>query len=154
MDNLFLFIYIHDKIHYGGKMKRSIIYLLFITLVLVTGCSIKDNVEKVKGKIESVGESIPLMEFSDFKNIVVDKVKSIDYTRYTEGGSDTQNITDKEEIQRIYNSLSNMKVGKEVTNACEDNTKIYSFNIDDGKKIKIELECEWLVIGNKRYEVK
>ena len=134
-------------------MKKGIIVGL-ILLFFITGCSLKDSVKKVKDKVESVVENVPLMEFSEFKNIVLDKIESIDYTRLTEAGSDIKTITDKDEIKKIYNSLRNMKVGKETNQACEDNTKIYSFNMNDGKKFKIELECEWLVIGNKRYEVR
>ncbi len=134
-------------------MKKGIVIGL-ILFIFITGCSIKSSVKKAMDKVESVVENIPLMEFGDFKNITLDKIESIDYTRLTVAGSDTQTIIDKEEIKSIYNSLRNMKVGKETNQACEDNTKIYSFNMNDDKKIKIELECEWLVIGNKRYEVR
>ena len=36
---------------------------------------------------------------------------------------------------------------------CDDNTKIYVFNMDNGSSISVEIECDWVVLGNKRYEI-
>ncbi len=128
--------------------RKNILCLLII--IMVTGCSfLKNN----KSEVERVIEKIPLMEFSNFKDIDVSKITSITYSRLTEGGKEDEEITDIDEIQKTYNNLSKIKVGQEVENTCVDNTRVYIFNMNDGKKISIEIECEWLVIGNKRYEI-
>ena len=38
--------------------------------------------------------------------------------------------------------------------ACEDNTTVYVLYQKDGSKVSIEFECNWLVIGRKRYLIK
>jgi len=132
--------------------KTFVLVIAIVSLFAITGCSLI-NKEKVKKVEEKVKEKISLMSFNEFKDIAIDKIKSIDYTRFTIAGSDTKKITDKNEIKEIYNNLKKKRVGKEVSTACEDNTTIYTFNMDN-KKTTIEIECDWLVIGNKRYELK
>ena len=134
-------------------MKKIIISILLVSLFIITGCSIKEikeDLKKVKNKIENVS----LMEFDEYKNIDVNKVTSIQYVRLTEAGREEETITDKEEIKGIYNSLKSKKIVEETTKTCDDNTIIYNFNMNDGKTVKVELECDWLVHGNKRYEFK
>ena len=151
MDNLFLLIIYHDTIYSGGSMKKGLIILIiFMMFTVVVGCSKKEVKETIKNKVDGTS----LMEFDKYKDIELDKVKSITYSKLTVAGRDDEEITEKDRISRIYNQLKNIKVGKEITNACEDNTKIYVFNMDDDKKISVELECEWLVLGNKRYEIR
>ncbi len=132
---------------------KKIIILVITSLLFITGCSIFQN-EKIKKVEEKIKEYSSLMNLDNFKDIVLDKIESIDYTRLTVAGSDTQKIVDKDEIKKIYNSLKDKKVGKEVSTACEDNTTIYTFHMNDGKNTRVEIECDWLVIGNKRYELK
>ena len=130
------------------------IIVILVMVFIITGCSIKDTKEKIKGKVKNIVEKVSLMEFDKYKDLSLDKVKSIKKTKLTVAGSETREITDKEEIKSIYNQLKNLKVGQEVTNSCEDNTTIYVFNMDDGSDINVEIECDWLVMGNKRYEIK
>lgn len=134
-------------------MKKIIIVsIAIISLVTITGCN---KLKKIENKIETkISEYVSLMDFDKFKDIVIDKVKSIDYTRLTEAGSDTRKIVDKDEIKKIYNDLKKKQVGKEVKTSCDDNTTIYTFNMSSGEKKSVEIECDWLVIGNKRYEIK
>ena len=134
--------------------KRIIVSLLLITLLFTSGCSMINKAKSGKKMVEDVIEKIPLMKYGVFKDIVLDKVKSIDYTRLTEAGRNDETITDKEKIKSIYNSLKNKAIGKEVSSACDDNTTIYSFNMTNGKKVNVEIECDWLVVGNKRFELK
>ena len=35
--------------------------------------------------------------------------------------------------------------------ACEDNTTVYLITLKDGKKKTITIECDWIIIGDKRY---
>lgn len=131
-------------------MKKTIIVLTL--LLVITGCSVfsKKTVEKIEKKVV---EYVSLMNFDNFKDIVLDKIESIDYTRLTEAGQDIKKIIDKEEIKSIYNELKKKQVGKEVKTSCDDNTTIYTFNMGS-KKTSIEIECDWIVVGNKRYEIK
>ena len=132
-------------------MKNKVIVFLILLLIVITGC------DKLKGKDNNINgkeENISLMEFDKFKDIVIDKVIQIDYTRFTEGGRDDKIITNQEEIQSIYNNLKKLTVVKETTMACEDNTKLYTFHMNDGNKEEVELECNWVVLGNRRYEVR
>lgn len=136
-------------------MKRRIIIYFILLLFVTTGCSIlKDKKEQVEGTIKTIEEGISLMEYGDFKNIILDKIKSVTLIKYTVAGRDDEEITDKDRIQIIYNNLKKLRVGQETNRACEDNTEIYVFSMSDGKKISLEIECEWLVVGNKRYEIK
>ena len=130
--------------------KRIVIVIILMMIIMITGCS----KEELKEKIEKKTDGISLMEFDQFKDIKLDNIKSITYYRYTVAGRDEEEIKELDRINRIYNQLTNVKVGKEVTTSCEDNTKVYVFNMDDDKKISVELECEWLVVGNKRYAIK
>ena len=43
-----------------------------------------------------------------------------------------------------------MKIGKETDQVCEDNSTVYNF-IEEEKAIHFEIECDWIIINNKRY---
>ena len=129
---------------------RKFIYLVTIVLMITVGCS---KANKQDEDIDIIEERTPLMNFGEYKNIDIDRVTSILYSKFTEGGREDEEITDKEEIHEVYYSLTEYSVGKEVTTACDDNTKIYAFTMDDGSTISIEIECDWLVVGNKRYSI-
>ena len=131
-------------------MKKIIISMLLVMLITLTGCSKKE----IKDDIKNVIENVSLLEFDKYKDIKLDDIDYIDYSRYTEAGRDDEKITDQDEIKSIYNSLKSLKLVKETTRACDDNTKVYSFHMKDGKTIEVEIECDWLVHGNKRYEIK
>ena len=134
--------------------RRIVISLLLVAMLFTSGCSIINKAKSSKKMAEDVIWEIPLMRYGAFMDIVLDKIKSIDYVRLTEAGRNEEIITDKEKIKNIYNSLKSKNIGKEVSNTCDDNTTIYTFNMSDDKKINIEIECDWLVINNKRFELK
>ena len=71
--------------------------------------------------------------------------------RYTEAGTSEKIINKKAEIISIYNYLSNIKILDETNMSCTDNTTIYSFILDDGSKVSVEIECDWMVINGKNY---
>lgn len=60
-------------------------------------------------------------------------------------------ITNKEEILKIYNGWKDTRVIKECDMSCEENTTVYKFIMSNGGEYSIEKECDWLVINNKRY---
>ena len=116
-------------------MKKFIIALVVFLLV---GCS------KVEPK--------PLLEFLN-KDFDLNDVTSVEYVRYTEGGDNRVIYTEKNDIERLYNAVKDIKIGKETSMACEDNTTVYIFNMKDNKTVAVEIECDWVVIGNTRYEI-
>ena len=68
-------------------------------------------------------------------------------------GDKTKELTDKDEIEKLYSSLKELKVGEETPRACEDNTTIYRFSMSNGKSVSIEIECDWFVINRKHYNI-
>ena len=107
--------------------------------------------EKVIKKDNS--KNISLMKFDKYKDIKLEDIDHIEKIRYTEGGDESEEITDEEEIKIIYNSLNKKKIGKKTNMACEDNTTIYKFYMGDNI-ITIEIECGILINGKERYILK
>ena len=122
-------------------MKKIIILIITIILICI-GFIIIQNNNSTKYKY--------LKDFSFYKKINIDQVTELEIVKYNVGGDNPTLITDKEEIIKKYNSLGNIKVGKETNLACEDNTTVYYF-VDDKRETKIEIECDWIIINNKRY---
>lgn len=130
------------------KIVLIIAGLLLIASILLT---IFQPREKVIKKDNS--KNISLMKFDKYKDIKLEDIDHIEKIRYTEGGDESEDITDEEEIKIIYNSLSKKKIGKKTNMACEDNTTIYKFYIGDNV-ITIEIECGILINGKERYILK
>ena len=134
-------------------MSKKIIVLLLIFTFMLVGC---DKIkEKIKQTVDDppIKESIPLFEFDKYKDFIIDNVTSLSIIRYTEGGADEEKITAQDKIQNTYNMLSKINIANETTKACEDNTTVYRFTMKDGTTTVIEIECDWLGVGNKRYEL-
>lgn len=94
--------------------------------------------------------TVLLFEMPQYKDKKIDNITKIEINKYTEGGLITNTVEDKDEIDRIMYSLLNMKLGEETQVACEDNTTIYVITTPD-ETIKVEIECDWVIIGSKRY---
>lgn len=94
--------------------------------------------------------TVLLFEMPQYKDKKIDNITKIEINKYTEGGLITNTVEDKDEIDRIMYSLLNMKLGEETQAACEDNTTIYVITTPD-ETIKVEIECDWVIIGSKRY---
>ncbi len=137
--------------------KQNIIILTvgILLIVLTTLFIVFNNNEKKEDKPEDTKfVETKLLEFGDFKNIKLDKIINVEKIRYTVAGGDRETITDSEEISNLYNLLSKVKLVEETDMACEDNTTIYIFNLDDDTKVSVEFECDWVIVKNKRYIVK
>ena len=127
---------------------KKIILIVIVAIVVLVLCvffSLKIKPAKVEGTL--------YFDFLGQKELDVNDIESIDYIRYTEGGDNSVTYTDSRKIRSLYSSIKYTKVGKETNRACEDNTTVYILNMKDGSKYKIEYECDWVVIGNKRYEI-
>ena len=123
-------------------MKKVIV--LIITLLIVTGCSIKEKEKEL---------NIGLMDFEEYKEIDVNQITSIEYSWFNEGGREDKTIEDKEEITRTYNSLKNKNIVSTSEMACEDNTKLYIIKTDS-KDYRVEIECNILIHNKDRYLLK
>ena len=132
-------------------MKKLLLFLM--ATILLTGCSIFDLYTKksIDDTPVDIIEGTPLLAFDEYKGFDINNVISLTILKYTEGGVAEEEVTDMSQIQSEYNSLSKITVTGVTQMACEDNTTIYRYNMNDGKKYAFEFECNWLVIGNKRY---
>ena len=128
-----------------SKNKKIIIIVAIVLVLCLIIVCLKLKPANEKGT--------PLFEFLNQDELNIDDIESVDYIRYTEGGDNTITYTEPDNIISLYNSVKSIMVGKETNRACEDNTTVYSFKLKDDKKFTVEIECSWLVIGNKRYEI-
>ena len=99
-----------------------------------------------------VGKSV--LDHEYYKGLTLEDIVAVDVVFYGEGGEESKTYTDQEDIERIYNSWKNTKLGKETKQGCEDNTTVYIFKLKDNATISIEKECDWVIINNKRYLIK
>ena len=120
-----------------------IIPILLILLFLISQIEIKQEIH-----INEI--NIKLLDHNYYKELKIEDVNKIEISKYTEGGVETKEITDEDEILNNNNSFKNIILTEETQMACEDNTTIYKFIFND-KEYKIEKECNWFVINNKRY---
>lgn len=131
-------------------MKKFLIFLC--ACLLLVGCNSKKEENTVDvPKDDDVVKY--LSDFDEYKDFKLDDIVSYEKVWYTEGGDIRENYTDRETITQIYNSLSQMKIGKLTERVCEDNTTVFSFTMKDGNKISVEVECDWVIIGKYRYEI-
>jgi len=92
-----------------------------------------------------------LMDNREYKNITLEDIDFIDVVRYTEAGESRKKIGDKAEINQIYGYLKSIKLLDETQFSCTDNTTIYYFNLKNGSKVHVEIECGWVVFKGKNY---
>ena len=130
-------------------MKKIIALLL--SVVIITGCNLKEKIEK--DITNNPSSNVPILEFDKYKGFSIDNVKSLNVIKYTVAGISEETVSEMDEIQSIFNYISRFSVGNETAMACEDNTTIYEFIMKDDSKVSFEIECDWLVVGNKRYEL-
>ena len=115
------------------------------------GSDIDDGTDIIEPKVD---EGKTLMELDHYKSIKVDNISSLYVKKLTVGGDTFEEVTDEAEIAAIYNNLNSKKVGEKTTNACDDNTTFYIFNLVDDSTVSIEIECDHVVIDNERYLIK
>lgn len=95
----------------------------------------------------------PLFELEEYKDIKAEEIKMINIYHYTEGGVESTILNSEKEIKNTIKQLSKIKVGKETTMACDDNTTSYVLEREEDT-ITIEIECNVLVLPDHRYEIK
>ena len=95
-----------------------------------------------------------LMDNVQYRRVNPSTIKSLTIVRYTEGGVSEKNIKDRFEIAKFYEYLKRIKLLDVSGMSCTDNTTIYVFNLFDGTKAAVEIECEWIVLNGKSYNFK
>lgn len=127
-----------------------IIALLAVTIIFIIGGNGKEN--KEKNNIEDIPEIKALTDFDEYKdlNTRTDIIK-VTVRRFTVAGGHDEVYDSYEDIHRLQSSVSSIKLVKETQMACEDNTTVYIFETNTGKSISVEVECDWIIIGKKRY---
>lgn len=131
-------------------MKKFVLFI-FICL-LVVGCSTKKD-ENQTPQDDQPDEERYLFSLDYYKDFKLEDIVSYESVRLTVGGDQREEYSDKASIESIYNTLSNVKIGKETEMACEDNSTIYIFTLSDGTTKRVEFECDWVIIGKDRYEI-
>ena len=127
---------------------KKILLVGVLCMGLFVGCKKETKIEEPKVEIKKV------MLLDEYKDITLDKIESINFIKFTEAGREDELITDKDRIRNIYNNLSELVIKGETEQACEDNTEVYEFKLTDGTSSKLEIECDWVIINNKRYLIK
>lgn len=127
------------------KMIIGIMLAVVIIGVIVATFYVKKTYDK---------SYIPLMKMEEYKKMKVDNIKTINIVKYTDDENESVFQEQKNEIKKTYNDLSKYKVGKETKNACFDKRTIYFFELEDGQEVSIEIECDWIVLNEKRYLLK
>lgn len=125
-------------------MKKKLI-IIFVSLIIIFFIIFKLT------KAPIISKKTYLKDNKEYKNIDKNNIYSIEINKYTEGGINSKLITNQEEINNLYQTLMNIKYGEETEMACDDNTTIYVINFNDGTNKKVEIECDWIIIDNKRY---
>lgn len=115
------------------------------------------NYKKVISELENIINEennkvyTSLLSYDVYKGLDIENVSKLVINRATEGGIETEEVTNKEDIINTYNTISNIKTTIETKMTCDDNSIIYKFIMNDGKEYKIEKECDWFVIDGVRY---
>ena len=92
-----------------------------------------------------------LMENVQYKRVNPSTITSLTIVRYREDGVSEKTIKDHFEIAKFYEYLKRIKLLDVSGMSCTDNTTIYVFNLFDGTKAAVEIECDWIVLNGKSY---
>ena len=136
------------------KKIEIIIIILLVILIVFIGYKLvtKDMESDIDGepKIDNRIYGY-LFDLDYYKGFDIKNVSSLTINRITEGGIEPEEVNDINEIVGYYNSLSKIKITSECDMACEDNSIIYRFFMNDGNEYVVEKECDWFIVGTKRY---
>lgn len=136
------------------KKIEIIIIILLVILIVFIGYKLAtkdmesdiDDEPKIDNRIYGY-----LFDLDYYKGFDIKNVSSLTINRITEGGIEPEEVNDINEIVGYYNSLSKIKITSECDMACEDNSIIYRFFMNDGNEYVVEKECDWFIVGTKRY---
>ncbi len=99
-------------------------------------------------------KTTPLLEMKQYSNLKKEDIKQITIMKEQEGGVESILEDQKNDINKTYELLNNIEVGKTTKKTCDDNTTRYIIELNDGSIVEIVVECDWVVIDDKRYLIK
>ena len=131
--------------------KKIIVFIILciVLIVLVIGLITQNKKEEKEPK--GGLKPIPVLELEDYKDLKIENIKGAKVLRYTEGGIDVNEAETEEEIKSLYNTVSKLEITEETDQSCEDNTTVFTFTLEENRKISIKIECDWLVYRNKKF---
>ncbi len=131
-------------------MKNIFILIVFIIMLLDGGLSAKADDVPV---LPQAGKLMYLMDYPDYQMITPDNIKSLTIRRYTEAGAFDREVEEEAQIIETYNYLKQIVIAGETKYSCTDNTTMYFFTLKDDSKVHIEIECDWVVLKGKNYNI-
>jgi len=141
-------IYINSKVNTGNINVKNNNRYSDLTL------KVKVNVGDINiDNDDIIDESKLLSELDEFKIIDLDHVTSVKVVKVTIAGPESEEYKEKPSIESYYNKIGNIKIGQETKMSCEDNSTLYVFVMDDDSRVTFTIECDWLIVGNKRYMI-
>ncbi len=121
-------------------MKKKIMVVLIICIMFLLGFIVWKTI-KTKTSLELLSE----INSSDISTIEIIRKTPLEKNEIV--------INNKENINDIYNRLTNIKVVKKAQVDCVNNEVIYYIYYEE-KKLDIKFECNYLIDKNGTYEVK
>lgn len=130
---------------------KKIIVLIVLIIILIVAIIVVFKPEKEELKHTKPVEPTYVIDLPEYSRLKDAKIKEARIIRYTEGGSEEKAAEGEEEIKRIYDRVAKLKITDETDQTCTDNTTVFEFITEEGVAIDVEIECDWLVLGNKHF---
>ena len=127
----------------GKKLFVCICILLILCLILLIII-----IKKTSYK------TTPLLKMKEYSNLKKDDIKQITIMKEGVGGIESILVNQENDINKTYEYLNNIEVGKETKKGCDDNTSTYIIELKDNSMIEIVIECDYVVMKNKKYLIK
>ncbi len=92
-----------------------------------------------------------LFEMEPYHMISLENIEKIKIDEVRESGIETKEITEEEEIKKIFEKFQNMEIGITCRIEVDDYSTIYHFILKDNQDIKVEDNYYSMVIDGKHY---
>lgn len=125
--------------------KKIIIISAFLVIIFFIIYNLTEGPNNIKATY--------IKDNKEYKDIKLSDVQNIRINTYTEGGFNSKIVSNNDELKKLYNDIFNIKYGEETDMACEDNSTTYVIYLKDGSSKSINIECDWIIINNKRYMI-
>lgn len=124
------------------KYRHIVATCMALVLLLFSACG---------GGEKEISRPVPFDALETVKAADAGEIKSITYTRYTEGGAFSGTVTDQETVENIYLRLCKVEPGRETDLRALDDGLGLNVNLG-GNMLSFYFEGTNIAIGNKQYE--